>query len=260
MAGDQKIIGMWHNRDKESGDESQDSTTKTERDELVLDESQATEIPEDQDVESHSEEEDWTHYADDTEFETPRKGIWAPITLGVAAAAWTGFFLWANRDIFATVPTPKTGIDLIVQWCLPIATLCILYLLYMRNSTREASRFAEAGSALREESALLEQRLKTVNNELSVAREFLSQESRELEFLGEQSSGKLTSAAKLIKSSLEDGLGNMNKLDEVGNSAFQNLEHYCGPHTLSGSLFSGGSPISASQSRYAAQSKLPSST
>ncbi len=225
MAGDQKIIGMWQNRDNETGEESPDNTNETERDELVLDESEVSEIPEDQVVESHSEDEDWTHYADETETGTTRRGIWAPITLGVAAATWTGFFLWANRDIFATVPTPKGGIDLIVQWCLPIATLGILYLLYMRNSTREVSRFAEAGSALRAESELLEQRLKTVNNELSVAREFLNQESRELEFLGEQSSGKLTSAAKLIKSSLEDGLGNMAKLDEVGNSAFQNLEH-----------------------------------
>ncbi|MFT6009510.1 MAG: hypothetical protein ACI9TB_002752, partial [Parasphingorhabdus sp.] len=153
-----------------------------------------------------------------------RSRVWPLLLLALLGACWTGFFLWANRDIFTTMPEPKTAIDLLTQWCLPLATLAIVYLLYMRNSTREANRFADVAISLRAESELLEARLKTVNNELSVAREFLGQESRELEFLGDQSAGKLTTAAGLIRKSLDDGLGKMQKLDDVGGTAYKNLE------------------------------------
>ncbi|AMO71497.1 hypothetical protein AZE99_06195 [Sphingorhabdus sp. M41] len=167
---------------------------------------------------------DWNHYADDIVSPPARSHNMPLLLLVLSGACWTGFFLWANRDIFTTIPTAKAGIDLLVQWCLPIATLGIGYLLYMRNSTREANRFADVAISLRAESELLETRLKTVNNELSVAREFLGHESRELQFLGDQSSRKLTTAAGLIKKSLDDGLGQMQKLDDVGGSAFKNLE------------------------------------
>ena len=169
-------------------------------------------------------EESWSHYSEDVA-SAPSKSRYIPVfLLGLAVIGWTGFFVWANRDIFTAIPTPKAGIDLLTQWCLPMVTLGIAYLLYMRNSTKEANRFADVSSSLRAESTMLEMRLKTVNNELSVAREFLSQESRELEFLGDQSSSKLTTAAEMIKTSLTDGLGKMEKLDKVGEAAYKNLE------------------------------------
>ncbi|MEP0729092.1 MAG: hypothetical protein ABJC40_05630, partial [Parasphingorhabdus sp.] len=224
MASESKIIGMWRDRDANSVDDQTETTAIVESD------VQGTETePQDFSEESQqnsdvTEEDNWEHYADEPA--TPSAfSLYLPVSiLTVSVVAWTGFFLWANSDIFTTIPTAKGGIDLLVQWCLPIVTLAVGYLLFMRNSTKEAHRFADVSSSLRAESEQLEARLKTVNNELSVAREFLSQESRELEFLGEQSSGKLTTAAGLIKQSLEDGLGKMQKLDQVGEAAYKNLE------------------------------------
>jgi len=224
MAGDSKIIGMWRDRDERPDDDRTEATASEAREAPDGQTEQADFSEENQQNSDEHADDGWDHYAADSGPGPSRSRLLPLLLLAIAAVGWTGFFLWANRDIFTTMPTPKAGIDLLTQWCLPVITLGIAYLLYMRNSTREASRFADVAVSLRAESELLEARLKTVNNELSVAREFLGQESRELETLGQQSSAKLTAAADLIAKSLDDGLGTMHKLDEVGGTAYKNLE------------------------------------
>ncbi len=182
------------------------------------------EIETDQQVDEINAEDEWSHYSDEDHAPASKTQYIAPVLLGLAVAFWTGFFAWANRDIFTTIPTMKGGIDLLSQYCLPLATFAILYLLYMRNSSREAKRFDDVASSLRAESEQLEYRLKTVNNELAMAREFLAGETRELETLGSQSSEKLNKAASNIKTALSDGLSKMKKLDDVGGAAYKNLE------------------------------------
>lgn len=202
-----------------------DETDGNEALELSDDDRETSEeIDADQQVDHIDEDDEWSHYADAEVVSTSKAQLVAPILLGLSIALWTGFFAWANRDIFTTIPTMKGGIDLLSQYCLPIATFAILYLLYMRNSTREAKRFNDVASSLRAESEQLEYRLKTVNNELAMAREFLAGETRELETLGSQSSDKLNQAASNIKTALSDGLSKMKKLDDVGGAAFKNLE------------------------------------
>jgi DNA repair exonuclease SbcCD ATPase subunit len=202
-----------------------DETDGNEALELSDDDRETSEeIDADQQVDYIDEDDEWSHYADAEVVSTSKAQLVAPILLGLSIALWTGFFAWANRDIFTTIPTMKGGIDLLSQYCLPIATFAILYLLYMRNSTREAKRFNDVASSLRAESEQLEYRLKTVNNELAMAREFLAGETRELETLGSQSSDKLNQAASNIKTALSDGLSKMKKLDDVGGAAFKNLE------------------------------------
>ena len=224
MAGESKIIGMWRDREENSGEDQKESTASVAGEAPARGAEQPDFLDENQENSSSAADDDWNHYADDTGADPSRSRFLPLLLLALAGACWTGFFLWAYRDIFTTMPTPKLFVDLLAQWCLPIATLGIIYLLYMRNSTREAHRFADVALSLRSESDLLETRLKTINNELSVAREFLSQESRELETLGSQSSGKLTAAAGLIRKSLDDGLGKMQTLDDVGGTAYRNLE------------------------------------
>ncbi|MEH6789600.1 hypothetical protein [Parasphingorhabdus sp.] len=215
---------MWRDRD-ESPDGGQTQTTAGMDDEGSVAGTEEDGFPEEiQENIELSSEDDWDHYADDGDTASSRGRVAPLVLIGLAVAVWTCFFLWANRDIFATMPSPKVGIELLTQWCLPVIALGIGYLLYMRNSTREAGRFADVAASLRAESDLLETRLKTVNNELNVAREFLGQESRELESLGSQSTSKLTAAAELIRKSIDDGLGKMQKLDEVGGTAYRNLE------------------------------------
>ena len=224
MAGENKIIGMWRDRDDSPDGDQEEAATQVEGEAATPETEPETMLAESQQNGDDPAEDSWSHYADDTAATASLSRYIPILLLAVSVIGWTGFFIWANRDIFTSLPTPKAGIDLLTQWCLPIATLGVAYLLYMRNSTREANRFTDVATSLRAESELLEGRLKTVNNELSVAREFLSHESRELEFLGDKSSVKLVSAAELMRSSLEDGLGKMVKLDQVGEAAYKNLE------------------------------------
>lgn len=224
MAGGSKIIGMWRDRDDSGDVEAKLEQEKTASDTLELGIGDRAFSKENESVNSDTEEEEWTaHYEIEAATSSSSSKVEIAI-LAVLAVLWTGFFLWVNRDIFATLVTAKAGLELIAQWSMPVVLLGIIHMLYMRNSTREANRFADASNSLRAESEQLENRLKTVNNELSIAREFLASETRELEFLGDQSSQKLTTAAKQIKTSLEDGLSSMRKLDDVGESAFKNLD------------------------------------
>ncbi|WP_339825627.1 hypothetical protein [uncultured Parasphingorhabdus sp.] len=224
MTGENKIIGMWRDRDENPDSEQAEATANMASDAHGPEAEQQDSAEEiQQDSESLSDD-SWSHYTDEVTTAPARSQYIPVLLLAISALGWTGFFFWANRDIFTAIPSAKAGIDLITQWCLPIATLGVGYLLYMRNSSKEANRFNDVASSLRAESELLEARLKTVNNELSVAREFLSHESRELEFLGDKSSVKLVNAAELMRSSLEDGLGKMVKLDQVGEAAYKNLE------------------------------------
>jgi len=227
MKSGSKIIGIRRDRgaephiehvefDETDGEEALD---QSDSDDSVVAENEA-----DQAVDETSGDDEWSHYTDEEFIPSSKSQYIAPVLLGLAIAVWTGFFCWANRDIFTTIPTMKGGIELLSQYCLPIATFAILYLLYMRNSSREAKRFTDVGSSLRIESEQLEFRLKTVNNELAMAREFLAGETRELETLGTQSSKKLNEAASNIKTALSDGLSKMKKLDDVGGTAYKNLE------------------------------------
>jgi hypothetical protein len=96
----------------------------------------------------------------------------------------------------------------------------------MRSSRAEANRFAASAALLSRESAELEQRLKVVNRELSLAREFLAAQSRDLEALGRIAAERISTHAEelqqlittngaqieAIGSASETALGNMNRL------------------------------------------------
>ena len=224
MMGGSKIIGMWKDRDENVDQESIESEISGEEDTLELGIGDRAFSEENESVSLESEDDDWNDYYETQSIGTP---VTAKIEIALVsslAVIWTVFFLWVNRDIFTTILPAQRGIELLSQWSVPILLLSVIHLLFMRNSSREAGRFADVSNSLRDESRLLESRLKTVNSELTIAREFLANETRELEFLGDQSSQKLTTAANRINTALEDGLSSMRNLDDVGESAFQNLE------------------------------------
>ena len=123
MAGESKIIGMWRDRDESSGEDQQESTASVTGDAPA----DGAELPdfsdENQENSDGSSDDDWNHYADDVESSPSRSRLLPLLLLALAGAGWTGFFLWVNRDIFTTMPTAQAGIELLTQWCLPIATL-----------------------------------------------------------------------------------------------------------------------------------------
>lgn len=155
-----------------------------------------------------------------------RFGWLAPALALLAIAGWSGFFGWTISAEVMAGSAPDAWAGWVVQWSVPVGLIGILWLLAMRSSRAEAHRFAASAALLSRESAELESRLKVVNRELSLAREFLAAQSRDLEALGRIAAERIsTHAAELqqlittngaqveaISTTSETALGNMNRL------------------------------------------------
>lgn len=155
-----------------------------------------------------------------------RFGWLAPAVALLLMAGWTGFFGWTiSAEVIVGAP-PSAWSGWVVQWSVPIALIGIGWLLAMRSSRVEANRFATSAALLSRESTELEARLKVVNRELSLAREFLAAQSRDLEALGRIAAERISTHASdlqqlittngaqvdAIGSASETALGNMNRL------------------------------------------------
>jgi hypothetical protein len=102
--------------------------------------------------------------------------------------------------------------------------IAVLWLIAMRSSSREASRFGDVALLLRNESNALADRMRTVNEEISLARAFLAQNARELETIGRQSARQLVESAGQLSAALADSDQKAKTLETVSNAATSNLE------------------------------------
>ncbi|HKX78811.1 MAG TPA: ATPase [Novosphingobium sp.] len=142
----------------------------------------------------------------------------------LCALAWTGFFAWARLPEVGTRPSPARIADLVTGWAGPVLLVAIGWLLVMRNSSREANRFGRAARALADESALLETRLVTVNRELSLAREFLAAQSRDLETLGRLAGERLSENAERLQDLIRSNDTRIETISSVSAVALDNME------------------------------------
>lgn len=169
----------------------------------------------------------WTSDEEEAPSEASRRSLfdWLFPTLALLAiAGWTGFYAWANRASVTSNTTPTEGVALITGWTLPVLLVCVLWLIAMRSSTREAARFGTAARLLSTESAQLETRLLTVNRELSLAREFIAAQSRDLESLGRIASERLSANADLLQALVAENGDRVEAIGSVSAAALENME------------------------------------
>ncbi|NJM51303.1 MAG: hypothetical protein HC843_10910 [Sphingomonadales bacterium] len=157
----------------------------------------------------------------------PQTGQWknyiAPVSLILLFAAWTLFFAWVNQIELLAV-TPAKAAALISNWALPACLIGIAWLLILRSSRSESRRFTDAALKLRNESDALEKRMRTVNEEITMAREFLSQNALELESVGRRAAANLMEASGKLGEALHDSDAKAKTLELVSNAATNNLE------------------------------------
>ena len=154
----------------------------------------------------------------------PRRYGWAAPTLAILAVlGWTAFFGFAHRGEMLAGGTPEQWSGWIVAWSVPVLLVVSLWLLAMRNSRREASRFADAAHALSIESARLEERLVVVNRELSLARDFIAAQSRDLESLGRVASERISEHAEHLQSLIRDNGEQVETIGRVSTTALENM-------------------------------------
>lgn len=206
MAGETRIIAF----EPVSGD-------VPEQEFLVAEESRETVVPE-------PEWETWEEEEEGDAMPAARSGRLAPAIGIVALLAWSGFFAWAMADRVAAGLTPGQWIELIRDWAVPVLLIAVGALVLLRNSRREALRFGEAARVLGQESALLETRLSTVNRELSLAREFIAAQSRDLETLGRLAADKLSTEADRLQGLIRDNHTRVETIGAVSAAALDNME------------------------------------
>ena len=165
-------------------------------------------------------------YEEEWEEESPRPRFdrTLPVIAIVAVIAWTGFFGWVHHQEMLAGAQPAVWVGWITDWAVPVLLVIGLWLLAMRNSTKEAVRFGETARLLSEESVSLEGRLSTVNRELSLAREFIASQSRDLESLGRVASERISENAEQLQSLIRENGEQVNAIGSVSDTAVSNMD------------------------------------
>ncbi|WP_095011091.1 ATPase [Tsuneonella mangrovi] len=168
--------------------------------------------------------------ADWADYEEPKRswGWLVPTFALLTVAIWTGYFGWAQQQAFLIGAAPWDWTALIAQWSMPVLLVVGLWLLAMRTSRREMTRFSDASRSLAHESAALEARLVTINRELSLAREFLASQTRELETLGRVATARLSENAEQLQSLIANNGEQVEAIAKVSEAATENMDRLRG--------------------------------
>lgn len=154
----------------------------------------------------------------------PASSLWAPVLAGLAIIAWTAVFVWSKRAAFAAPPALDDIIAWFGNWSVPVLLICVIWLLAMRTSRREVARFTDAAQLLGIESERLSARLKAANSELSLAREFIAAQGRDLESLGRLAAERLWQNAETLQSLIKDNGEQIEAIGTVSAAALDNME------------------------------------
>jgi len=156
--------------------------------------------------------------------ETNAREWLAPALVAAAIAGWTTFYAWARWPRLASGIAPSDGVGLIGEWSLPVLLVCAVWLIALRTSRHEARRFGDAARALATESAALETRLTVVNRELSLAREFIAAQARDLDALGRMAGDRISAHADRLQALVRENGAQVEAIATVSTSALDNME------------------------------------
>ncbi len=163
---------------------------------------------------------------DDDEGDAPRlKRDWLGLAIGGALiAAWTGAFVVGNLPAFQQAQPLGVWTALVSAWSAPVLVVLVGLLLVRRSSRREAARFGDAAQLLRIESQQLERRLAAVNTELSLARDFLAAQGRDLDSLGRIAVERISGNAAQLQSLIASNGAQVDRIGTVSDHALENME------------------------------------
>ena len=167
-------------------------------------------------------EEDWAE-ADDAANQSRFSWV-VPAIAATLATGWTAFFAWTFWEPMAGGGSPADWVIWIVNWSVPLVLIGLAYMIAMRNSRREANRFADTAAMLSREASELETRLLVVNRELSLAREFLGSQSRDLESFGRIAGERLSTHADHLQSLIHTNGEQVEAIASVSDTALSNMQ------------------------------------
>ena len=158
-----------------------------------------------------------------------RTGPWiVKAVVALAILGWSGFYIWANSAAITSPVVPRQLASFVADWSVPVMVILVCWILVSRTATREASRYGNVAAALSKETALLEQRLVTVNRELSLAREFLGNQSRDLEYLGRSASERISVHAESLQALIAENGDRLHSIANTSETALENMRRLRG--------------------------------
>ncbi|WP_189619923.1 ATPase [Novosphingobium colocasiae] len=143
---------------------------------------------------------------------------------GAATLGWTVFFAIAQAPRLRSGAAADAIAGLISAWSGPVLLIGIVWLLVMRHSAREGRRFGDVARQLSLQSHELEVRLGSVNRELSLAREFVAAQARDLEALGRIAADRLSQNAETLRTLIADNGARVDTIGNVSKAALDNME------------------------------------
>lgn len=208
MAGENRIIAFGANGSEDTAGD-QDRAAESGASSLL-----ATETPENCD----------DAWVDLDEARAPTRQWIAPALAALTVIGWSALFGLAHAEDFVRGISLTDGTALITQWCVPVLLVGLAWLLLLRHSAREGKRFGDVARLLSTESAQLERRLIIVNRELSLAREFIASQSRDLETLGRIAAERLSQNADRLQDLVRDNGARVESISTVSQAALENME------------------------------------
>ena len=146
---------------------------------------------------------------------------WLAALCGLALAGWTALFIAIHATPTAT---PAQWLGWIEGWSAPVAVLGIFWLLLRPTNGTQAAQFNENAQRLQQDATALEARLTAVNAELSIAREFLAAQTRDLEALGRQACERLSQSGSELAALILDNSAQITAIGSVSIAALDNME------------------------------------
>ena len=146
----------------------------------------------------------------------------------LALAGWTVFFVWGNFNAMAASADPGVWTGWISNWVTPVLLIGVVWLIVMRSSRRQGRRSVDAARLLAMETERLENRLLTINRELSMAREFVSAQARDLDAVGRIAVDRLSQHAERLQSLIKDNSAEIETIATVSAAALENMERLRG--------------------------------
>ena len=165
------------------------------------------------------------HQEEDTIAGTRRFAWVIPAMFVLAVAVWSGFFVWAMRGELTQAASlaPREWLPWIIDWSIPCLLIGMVWLIVTRHSRIAAGRFATAAGVLRRESGALEARVSRINRELSLAREFLAAQSRDLDALGRMATERLSKHAEELEKLIANNSAQVVAIGSVSETALANM-------------------------------------
>jgi hypothetical protein len=143
----------------------------------------------------------------DEEQDSPRRGWRRPLAIllcGGSALAWVGAVGFSRyTSLGGRPPNLDDVVGLIATCSAPLALIGVGWLLLLRSSRAEASRFAQTSRALRSESERLETLLAFVTARIDASRRDLAEQSDSLLNLGEDAAQRINAVSDSVRKEVE---------------------------------------------------------